>query len=690
MSVLAPFLDARHVVVIGASSEPDSFSGRPIGLLQRVGFAGRISVVNPRRATVQGLPSFPTLEAVPGDRPDLAMIVVRADLVGDALAACTARGVQAAVVVADGIPSEAMTAFRTKDLLVIGPNCLGFISRSAGMAGSCSSYAWSTPLAPGGQIALVTQSGGAGNSIVSTLDRRGIAIGHWFSTGSEWGLGCIEIAAALLERPEVEVLGLFIEGLSDADGLVRLSEMAREACKPVIVLKSAGEGAASAAAIGHTGRVLGPRQTSVDALEGLGFRMVDTVRQMCDVLALAALRPGPRCAIVSVSGAIGVLGADLVERTPGISLANLSPQTRAELAGIPQAAHLHTLNPLDFPLAWQEQDLARAIDILRRDSGVDTVFAMVTPMAHREVELVNALTALPDEGAPVVLCGMGLLETRWQTLPKVTGKPWLRSCETLEDALFAVGRLIPTRATPATRDKAEAQAAGGPSVGLADLEPELNACGLICPRSVEVSGRDAALAAFAGMRAPVVLKGSGRRVAHRTEAGLVAMNLALEGALAEAYDRLGAIADRHEETLIVQEQVPAGLELLVAVRRDPELGKVGVVGLGGLLVELFGCRQVMLLSGQSREGLVDQLATGVLAPLVRGYRGLPPIPIKRLAEALTGLAQVLEAQRFAAIECNPVIVGKEGALWCVDCLAEPYSADDIEPKNQIPLGSLLF
>ncbi|MEX2222947.1 MAG: CoA-binding protein [Candidatus Rokuibacteriota bacterium] len=101
MSGLSAVFRPRAIAVVGASDDPVKIGGRPLAFLLRHGYAGRVFPVNPARATVQGLPAFPSLAAIP-EHVDLAIVVVPAERVLESLEAAAAKGARAAIVFSSG------------------------------------------------------------------------------------------------------------------------------------------------------------------------------------------------------------------------------------------------------------------------------------------------------------------------------------------------------------------------------------------------------------------------------------------------------------------------------------------------------------------------------------------------------------------------------------------------------------
>ena len=101
MTDLSAVFRPRAIAVVGASDDPVKIGGRPLAFLLRHGYAGRVFPVNPARATVQGLPAFPSIGAIP-EEVDLAIVVVPAERVLESLEEAAAKGVRAAIVFSSG------------------------------------------------------------------------------------------------------------------------------------------------------------------------------------------------------------------------------------------------------------------------------------------------------------------------------------------------------------------------------------------------------------------------------------------------------------------------------------------------------------------------------------------------------------------------------------------------------------
>jgi acetate---CoA ligase (ADP-forming) len=202
----------------------------------------------------------------------------------------------------------------------------------------------------------------------------------------------------------------------------------------------------------------------------------------------------------------------------------------------------------------------------------------------------------------------------------------------------------------------------------------LEAYGVPFPRERVVATAEEALSAAREIGYPLVIKTAREDVLHRTEAGGVVLGVADDVALSRA---VGAIEARvGPGPLLVQEEVPRGLELLVGGRRDPSFGPTVLVGLGGVLAELLRDASVGL-APLARDAARAMLAEGRRAALLRGYRGAPPVDEEALVEVLVGVGDLLvDHAGIVELDLNPLIASG-GRLVAVDALvlANPESTD---------------
>ena len=224
--------------------------------------------------------------------------------------------------------------------------------------------------------------------------------------------------------------------------------------------------------------------------------------------------------------------------------------------------------------------------------------------------------------------------------------------------------------TPGLTDGGEPT--GSRSVGRWLTEPEgmaaVEAYGIPFPVS-EVSAPEetAVLEAAARIGYPVVLKAVSPDIVHKTEAGAVELGLSGAEDVSVGLRRmLDGVRHKAPEArvhaVLVAAEAPAGLEVIVGARRDPQFGPVLAVGLGGVYVELL--KQVSLrLCPVSSAVAAEMLDETAVAPLLAGPRGASPLDRAALEDLLVGVSRfATEAEDMLELDLNPVRVFRQGLL----------------------------
>ncbi|MHC2822769.1 acyl-CoA synthetase (NDP forming) [Bradyrhizobium huanghuaihaiense] len=289
----------QSIAVIGASQEATKIGGRPVDLLRRHGYAGRIYPVNPKAATVQGLKAYASVADLP-EAPDLAIIAVDAERAGDAVEQCAARGVRSVVVFSSGfaelgaqgrsMQERLRVAARNSGMRLLGPNCLGAVS-IAEKSIATFSIVLEHGMPAAGSLGIVSQSGNLGSYTMRLASERGVGVSRFITTGNECDIDIADGIAWMARDPATKVILCCLEACRDAGRLISALEEARDAGKPVIAMKIGTSEAGQAAAASHTGAMAGSdavfdalfvrcgavRVRSVDELIDLGSRRIDPV-----------------------------------------------------------------------------------------------------------------------------------------------------------------------------------------------------------------------------------------------------------------------------------------------------------------------------------------------------------------------------------------------------------------------------
>jgi acyl-CoA synthetase (NDP forming) len=545
---------------------------------------------------------------------------------------------------------------------VIGPNCVGAVAVE-----SAACLTFSTVLGPGlprqGTVGLVTQSGALGNSLLQTLIRRHVGLSQWVSSGDEADAGALELVTGLLSQDGTDAVGLFLEGLTDLDWLPRLEDVLRDGRKRLFVLKAANTSAGRRAAAGHTGRVVGSADASHAVLRELGAREVPTLSALADALVVAGTcpdllgMPGPRLAMVSISGAAGVIGSDRLAGHERLAMAEIDPASATMLASRLDS-RLRPANPLDVPFIDDTAAFAGAVGAFAASDVADVVLAVESGLAHDRQELSAKLIASREHSA-IVLTSLSEDDQIPADVAESLAQAGIAYLPTVERAIDAVAACA--------ADAARAAGPPGPDERTHGLEWAAGRLPAGFPWAPWQAVASAAELGDACSRfgLPAVVKAAGRTITHRTELGAIRV-IRHAAEIGAAYDAVREICEHHGDGVVVQQMITAGFEVMVSAVRDPEYGPVVYVRPGGTLAELMS-GQAVLWGGWDRARRDRILRASVIGRLLDGYRGGTRYDLTALADLVSAAITAVSGE-MSFMEMNPVLVGEDG-VRVIDLIA---------------------
>lgn len=680
---LSPLLAPRAVAVVGAGRQPGGIGHAVLVGLREGGFAGPVYAINPRADQVAGRPAYPSVAAVPGP-VDLAVIAVPAAAVPDAIADCAAAAVPAAVILSSGFGEDGpagraaqaavLRTARAAGIRLVGPNCLGILNTDPAVRLQAT-FAAITP--PAGGLAVASQSGAVGITLLDHASRAGVGLSAFVSLGNKADVSGNDLLSYWYDDPATRAVALYLESLGNPRRFARVARaLARR--KPVLVVKSGRTAAGSRAGASHTAAAAAPDAT-VDALFAqAGVVRCDGLGELLDAARLLVDQPlpgGPRLAIIGNAGGINVLATDGADRA-GLTVPELPVPVRAEIADLVPAAST-VANPIDLGAAATPAAMAGAIEAVADSGAVDAV--MVVFAATLAGDVPGVLAAIADAAdrtdIPVAAVLLGVPEP-----PTSLGARRVPVFPLPEQAVTALGhaaRYAAWRRTPlGTRpDLPGIDEAGARNLvrealagGAAGWQPPDRSAALLSRYGVPVAtgrvatGADEAVRAAAELGFPAVLKAADPDLVHKSDLGGVQLNLADGDAVRAAYHAVAGALGVAEPPVLVQRQLPAGVELVAGIVHDPVFGSLVMLGLGGVHTDVLADRALRLLP------LTDTDASGMwrglrAARLLTGYRGAPPVDTGAVEDLLLRLGRLAEdLPEVAELDLNPILAGPDGAV----------------------------
>jgi len=685
-SAIDALLRPAAIAIVGASGRENNPFARPLQYLTEFGFTGEIYPINPNYETLKGLTCYPDLESLPGPI-DLALLLVPADEAMRQIPRVAVAGARAAVVFASGfaeVPdggaekqAELVRVAHEHGLRLIGPNCQGVVNVGSQMAATFTP-ALDGALPRPGNIAYVGQSGAVGGSVLSFARERGMGIAAWVSTGNQADLRPDEIGSWLIEQPDVDVLTFYFEGAPDPAAFAALAQRATELGKRIVVLQSGTSAAGARAALSHTGAILGSNATFETVCDEYGVTRADDLEEFVTIAhAFSALPPcaSGRIGIVTTSGGAGSLAADQLEAL-GLSVNELEPATQASLAErVP--AFGTVANPIDVTAQMfrssETDEFGAVCTELVAAPEVDAVVIILTlvtgEFAERMARELVGVWRTSDKPVLLVWLASTSQTAAAREIIQSAGYPVLESprmAAVVLDALRRTPRRNRDRDAPGAADElvAAIEQLAGPVVTESGATALLRAAGVTTPWSVIPATAAAALAAARQQGGRLVMKIQSASVLHKTELGGVRLGVTPDQVTAVFEELETAFAAHDDATIMLQQQVEPGPELIVGITASaPGLAPLITVGIGGTTTELYADTATRLapVTVDEAEEMMLSLAG---APLVTGFRGQKAFPLRPIAEAIERLSIVgiLLGGRRVNHKINPLRITSDGPI----------------------------
>jgi acyl-CoA synthetase (NDP forming) len=564
---------------------------------------------------------------------------------------------------------------RAAGMRVVGPNCLGVIDTRARLD---ASFAPTYP--PEGNVAIASQSGAIAIALIDQAAARGVGLASVVSLGNRMDVSSNDLLEYWADDPGVAVIALYLESFGNPR---RFPEIARRASrrKPVVVLKSGRSAVGMRAASSHSA-ALATSDVGVDGvLASAGVMRVATMEELFDLIELLSAQPAPRgsrVGIVTNAGGPGILLADACAAR-GLATPQLADATRAELrASLPAAAAVD--NPVDLTASAPPERFARAVELVGRDASVDAVVAAyIPPYVTRPDEIaegiatgaagvardkpVAAVFMVPGATPPALCRGArGCIPA--YVFPENVAAALAKAAAygRWRDRPEEAGFELPAAARAAVRTIVERQRDGWMSAG--EVIELLAAVGVPSTATVCCSAdAEDVVRAAERLGYPVVVKAIARGLVHKTEIGGVIAHVHSPAEVRAAVDELATkcrVAGKALDGVIVQHQIRSGIEMLAGMTRDPSLGPMVIVGLGGIAVELL--RDVAVrVPPISTSDAADMIGELRAARVLDGFRGAPIGDRAALGSALQRIAAVAQiAPEIAELEVNPLFVMPRG------------------------------
>ena len=682
MGVLDRLIRPRSVAIVGASADVGKLTGRPLAYLEKYGFRGTIYPINPRYQTIGEHHCYPDAAALP-QPPDVALVLLGADRVVEAVKGLAAIGTGAALVLASGFGESGEAGRALQDELkhaagamrLLGPNTIGLVNVTDRIT-LCASAALVTEEIIAGTIALVSQSGGILGSLLSRAQAQGVGFSKLVATGNECDLEVADFIDYLADDPATRVIALYLEGLRKPAAFRAAVLKARRAGKPVVAFKIGRSEAGARSAASHTGALAGADAAYDGLFKQLGIIRAERFSDLLDAavaLSCGRVLNGNRLAVITSTGGAGSLLADAAGMA-GFETPPPDAPTQAVLDTLDIPGVSLDRNPIDVTLAGVKTEyFRRIIDAVAASASYDAVAVVLGSTALREPETVTVplrecfarsdkpIVGFASPDAPHLVRELNL-----------AGVPTFAGPEACAFALSVMRRIADAAPSPGLDERSGITAVSDRvrslhrAVALNEAESKdlFTQFGITVTREIAAATPADAASAAGTFGGNVAVKILSREVTHKSEAGGVALDVPpaeVEGTAARMAEAFSAITRRQPEGFLIQEFVRGGVEMILGFKHDAQLGPLILLGAGGVNAELYNDTSLRLapLSRADAKAMIDELRC---TALLDGFRGRPRADKSALIEAILAFSAMALAigDDLVEAEINPLLVLPEG------------------------------
>jgi acetate---CoA ligase (ADP-forming) len=687
----------RSVAVIGASEVPGKAAERRTRSLIEGDYQGDIYLINPKRSELFGRKAYPSITAVDKE-VDLVMIVVAPKFLVPAVAESVQMGAKGIIIITAGlgesgeegkkIEARILAEAAKTGAYVIGPNCSGMFSASAGM------NLLGVPRLQRGAVSVLAQSGNVIDSLTHYAGVRGAGFSKIISLGNAIGVSFPDYIAYLKDDPNTKAVMIYLEGIKDGNKLIQVARDTAKV-KPVIALKVGRSKAGARAAASHTGSLAGDELIVDAAFRQAGIVRVSNVDELFDVahtFSTCPLPRGNRVAILSEGGGDNSIAADNAE-TQGMEVPVLSTATQEKmkpflLEGMPAS------NPIDYGGTAEENPhmITECVKVCLEDDQVDGVYItgffggfkdiIASHVAELEEQTSRDLVDLVRAKKKPVFVHTSFAREPIKSLDilKAGGVPVFESSERTARCLSALMKFSLNRKKFEAMGPVEAMGKEHPAVkrlfekareegrnSLLETESRdllqnygVNLPGAELARSPEEAGEAGARVGF-----PVAMKVVSPDILHKSDAGGVKLNIADKKAAAKACEEilenaLRVTAKDRVVGVMLSPMAPKGQECIAGMIRDRQFGPVIMFGLGGIFVEVL--KDVSFRVAPLSEQDIDEMIREIKGyKILTGVRGERPKDIGAVKDILARLNRIaVDNPEIREIDLNPLIVHDKG------------------------------
>jgi len=680
--------EPRSLAIIGASRDKSKIGHAVLQNVIAGGYGGKIYPVNPGGGEIEGMPVFRSIIDI-DDTIDMVCITLPAGLVYDTIVQCAEKKAKHCVIITSGFSEvgnfeeeKRIAAYaRSKGMRILGPNVFGVYSSQVRLNATFVSGD-----IPSGHLAMITQSGALGLTLIGQASVENIGLSAIVSVGNKSDIDESDLLTYLCDHETTRVILMYIEGVRAGEKFIQAVRKTTLK-KPVVVIKSGRSEKGARAAASHTGSLAGSDAVFDDVIRQCGALRAESTKEAFNwamILAGNPLPKGGNTVIITNGGGAGVMATDACEKY-GVSLYD-DPQNLKSVFSPVIPAFGSTKNPIDITGQAAALDYTKAFDVALADDNIHTVFGIycesaLSPSADLETIIEKNFLKYKSRGKLIVFALFGGQQTAdYVVSAKKRGIPVSDDVYDTASSLGAMYRYKEYLESHSAADKisdatldtasitaiiADARKKGRFFLLAHEAQKIMNLVGIPIPRSIQAQTIKGAVEAAGAIGYPVVMKVVSKDIIHKSDVGGIALDLENEDEVVDAYGAILRSCKAYAPNALIDgvdtsEMVKPGTELIVGARMDQTFGPTIMIGLGGIYVEVMKdvSFRSLPVKGGDIIGMIKELRS---YPLLLGVRGEKMKDVAAVVNVITILGAILRhCEGISDIEINPLVVYEQG------------------------------
>jgi acetate---CoA ligase (ADP-forming) len=696
---LHQLMNPKSIATVGAGNNPMKMGTMHALSIIKDGYRGKFYPVHQKDEIVLGHRAYSSVLDLP-ETPDLALFVVPTDQVVPLLDDFGKIGTKYAVIITAGFretgPEGKLQEERLKEtaakygIRFLGPNCIGLINSQI----SLNMTVFTNTAAPG-MLGMASQSGTYVTQTLPYLEKRGIRFSKAISVGNEADIDIVDVLEYLGDDKETKAIALYIEGIKDGRRFIETAQKITPH-KPVIAQYVGGSAAGARAGASHTGSMAGPDSLYDGVFKQAGIIRVNSIEDLYGQgWALATQPPlkGNRVAVVTNSGGPGTAIANACDQggleVPLFSK-GLQEQIRAHIL-----SHASSANPVDLTFHLDPHVLSVIVPEIIINSGeVDGIIfygvmssgtmkliyshireaagniTLDQLLANFERDLTDTVSLPWKHKIPVTVSSFFDREDNYTAAYQDHNIPVFDAPEKAAQGMVSLLRYkeikeretgsacIPLKSAEAESIIQQALQNGRKSLDEFAAKRIMAAYGIPVTAEKLVHSSSEAVNVACSLGFPVAVKACAAEIMHKTERGLVWLNMRDEIEVRHAFAAIRDSAGANTPVL-VSEMVKGNREFTAGMARFPGFGPGILFGLGGVYTEALKdvtFRVAPLSTAEALEMVYDIKAKALL----REFRGMPAVDTAAIAQILQAIGSIsLLHPEITEIDVNPIIISAD-------------------------------